>query len=188
MDRDDEEPTTGDGGTDGRADVPDVTGDGGTPAPTTAVADPAPHRRRLPELSDTWARVIMAVLIVGALVGIVFTVRNAATGNDATSESKPAYVDRLIPASGSDVLRQASVGIDVAAGYDGYLIVNNKVIRTAADGLVKDLGTGLIQFTPAPGRKVEQLEAQQNCVQAMVWKQSEGEKTAKPVVWCFNAT
>jgi hypothetical protein len=130
----------------------------------------------------------MGLLLVGALVGLVLTVRLATTGNDSTSESLPEFVDRLIPASGSEVLRQAGVGIDVAAGHDGYLIINGTEIRTAEDGLVKDLGTGLIQFVPGPGKPVEALDPEKNCALALVWKQSEGEDTAQPVSWCFTAS
>ena len=167
--------------------------DGDPPRPadgavaTTDVPDATAGRRRF-HLSDAWARVIMVVLVLGALFGLVLTVKNATTGNDATSESKPDYVDRLIPASGSEVLRQAAVGVDVAAGYDAYLIINGTTVRSPKDGLSKDLGTGLIQYTPGPGRPVEELNAEKNCVLAMVWKQAEGEKTAKPVSWCFTAS
>jgi hypothetical protein len=153
------------------------------PDPASA---PGPRTRR--ELPDWARRTIMGVLLVGALVGLVFTVKAATTGNDSTSSSKPEFVDRLIPESGSEVLRQSGVGIDVAAGYDAYLIINGKEIRTAKDGLVKDLGTGLLQFTPGPGKPVEALDAERNCALALVWKQSEGEKTAKPVSWCFTAS
>ena len=118
-------------------------------------------------------------MVLGALIGLVLTFQAATTGNDRTSESKPEFVDRLIPESGAEVLRQSGVGIDVAAGYDAYLIINGTEIRTAEDGLIKDLGTGLIQFIPGEGRPVTALNPERNCALAMVWKQSEGEKTAQ---------
>ena len=130
----------------------------------------------------------MAAVLIGALVLLVVAFRLAVTGQDNTSESLPDFVDRLIPTSGAEVLRQSSVGIDVANGYDGYLVINGVTIATAQDGLVKELGTGLIQFTPGPGRPIESLDADRNCVVAMVWKASEGQGSAKPVSWCFTAT
>ena len=166
-------------------DDPTPSGDPPEPGPATSTAD-VPRPRR--QLSDGVRRLIMGVLLVGALVGLVLTVRLATTGNDSTSESLPEFVDRLIPASGSEVLRQAGVGIDVAAGYDASLIINGTEIRTAEDGLVKDLGTGLIQFVPGPGKPVEALNPEKNCALALVWKQSEGEDTAQPVSWCFTAS
>ena len=130
----------------------------------------------------------MGVGLLVACVLLVVAFRMAVTGDDKTSESLPDSVDRLIPTSGSSVLRQATVGIDVAAGYDGYLVINGTAVRTAKDGVIKDLGTGLIQYQPGPGRPVESLNADKNCVIAYVWKQADGEGTAKPVSWCFNAT
>lgn len=142
------------------------------------------HRRR----NDIVRRVVITVLIVGALVGIFVTGRMAITGGDETSGALPDSVDRLIPASGSEVLRQSQVGIDVADGYDAYLQINGVDVRTAEDGLIKDLGTGLILFQPGPGRPVEELEANQNCVVAFVYDQLEGPNSATPVSWCFQAT
>jgi hypothetical protein len=129
----------------------------------------------------------MILLLLGALAGLVVTVTLATTGNDATSDATPDFVDRLVPASGSEVLRQASVGIDVANGYDATLIINGEEIRTAEDGLIKDGGSGLITFTPGEGRPVESLQSERNCVTALVWKTTDGEQSAVPVSWCFNA-
>lgn len=133
-------------------------------------------------------RIIIAVLIVGSIVGIFFTGRAAITGGDEASGALPDSVDRLIPASGAEVLRQSQVGIDVADGFDAYLQVNGVEIRDAEDGLIKDLGTGLILFQPGPDRPVESLNPNQNCVVAFVYDQLEGPTAAQPVTWCFQAT
>ena len=117
----------------------------------------------------------------------------AVTGTGSTSDALPDSVERLIPASGAQALRQAQVGIDVADGYDAYLQINGVTVRSAAEGLIKD-GTGLVQFQPgpptptAPDRSIETLNQGQNCITAFVWDQTEGEATAEPVAWCFNAT
>lgn len=155
---------------------------------TVTPSDPNAFRRPRRELSDRWASVIMALLIIGALAGIVVSVMIARTGDDRTSEVLPESVDRLIPTSGSEILAQATVGIDVKEGYAAYLIVDGKEIRSAADGLVSQTGTGLVQFTPAEGRPVTKLPSGRNCVTAMVWKVAESPKTAKPVNWCFHVT
>ncbi len=147
-----------------------------------------PGRRPRRELPDRWAYTIMAVLVVAAVAGIVVAVMLASTGADRTSEVLPDYVDRLIPTSGSEILAQATVGIDVKEGYDAYLIVDGKEIRTQADGLVRQTGTGLVQFTPGDGRPVTRLDSGRNCMTAMVWKSTEGRTTAKPVNWCFKVT
>lgn len=140
------------------------------------------------ENRDLARRVVWIVLILGALVGIFFTGKAATTGLDSASGSLPDQVDRLIPESGAEVLRQSQVGIDVAAGYDAYLIINGVEVRSAQDGLIRDLGTGLVLLQPGPGKAIEVLNEGRNCVIAMVWDQLENEKSAVPVSWCFNAT
>jgi hypothetical protein len=140
------------------------------------------------QLGDVPRRIIITVLVVGAVAGIFFTGRMAITGGNESSGSLPESVDRLIPASGSEVLRQSQVGIDVADGYDAYLQINGVEVRTAEDGLIKDLGTGLILFQPGPDRPVEELNPNENCIVAFVFDQLEGPTSAQPVSWCFQAT
>lgn len=152
----------------------------------TAAAPPARKERR--ELPDRWAYSIMALLIVGSLVGIVVAVMLASTGGDRTSEVLPEYVDRLEPTSGSHILSQSTVGVDVAEGYDAYLIIDGKEIKTQADGLIRQPNKGIVQYTPGEGRPVESLPSGRNCVTAMVWEITDGPKTAKPTNWCFEVT
>lgn len=137
---------------------------------------------------DAIRRAVWIVLILGALVGIFFTGKAATTGLNSTSDALPEQVDRLLPASGSEVLRQSQVGIDVADGYDAYLIINGIEIRGPEDGLIRELGTGQILYQPGPGKPIEVLNEGRNCVVAMVWKQIENSKNAAPVSWCFDAT
>ncbi len=151
-----------------------------TPAPTSS--PPTRNRGR-----DIARRVILTLLIVGSLVGLFFTGKAAVTGGNEASNALPEVVDRVIPPSGASVPRQSQVGIDVTDGHDAYLQINGVEVRTAEEGLVKDLGTGLVQFQPGPGRPVEELNPGQNCVVAFVFSQIDGPDTAQPVSWCFEA-
>jgi hypothetical protein len=153
----------------------------------TSRAEPAvapSHTRR--ELSPPTRNAIAAVLILAALAGLVLTVQAAVTGDDDTSRALPDSVERLLPESGSEVLTQSTVGVDLAVGYDAYLIINGTEIRDEEGGLFKDMGTGLVTYQPGAG-EIEELEAEKNCVIAMVWDQTEGPKFADPVSWCFTA-
>jgi hypothetical protein len=131
--------------------------------------------------------VIITVLILGALVGIGLTGRAAVTGSDSSSGDLPDSVERLVPAPDGEVPRQSAVGLDLAEGFDAYLAINGVTVRTVEDGLIKDLGTGLIRFQPAPGLPIEELDTDRNCVVAFVWDRLEDESTAAPVSWCFGA-
>lgn len=147
--------------------------------------NPAPGRA---SGRDVLRRVVILVAIVGSLVGLFFTGRAAQTGLGSTSAILPPTVNRLIPESGAEVPRQSQVGIDVADGHDAYLIINGVEVRSEDEGLIRDLGTGLVLFQPGAGKVVEGLNGGRNCVVAMVWKQLDGPSTAEPVSWCFDAT
>lgn len=138
-------------------------------------------------MSPALRNAVAAMLVAVALVGLYFTFRAAVTGDSNTSQALPDSVDRLIPASGDEVLTQSEVGVDLATGFDAYLIVNGTEIRSESDGLTRDLGLGLVKFQPGSGKPVESLNPERNCVIAMVWPQAEGEEAAEPVSWCFNA-
>lgn len=161
---------------------------GEDPGEESRTGESSGPRRARRELSDRWAYTIMALLVLVAVAGIVVAVMVASTGGDRASETLPESVERLIPASGSEILAQSTVGIDVAQGYDAYLIVDGNEISEGTDGLVRQTGTGLVQFTPGEGRPVTELPSGRNCMTAMVWKATDGQNTAKPVNWCFDVT
>ncbi|MFN8053125.1 MAG: hypothetical protein U0Q22_16890 [Acidimicrobiales bacterium] len=134
------------------------------------------------------------LLLVAAMVGIlVYVNNNAITGSDEASLSKPSYVERLIPASGTEVLSQSTVGIDLVDGYDAYLVINGKkitndVTETDQDGLRKAPSLGTVEYDPAPGRRIPKLDSPRQCVDAFVWKKLDGPATAKQVNWCFRVS
>jgi len=134
-------------------------------------------------------------VLLGLAVGFgAYAVGNSVTGSDNVSTSLPDSVERLIPTSGSEVLKQSEVGVDLALGYDAYLIINGVEIRDVSS---RDNGDGLtrvltpdgytVTYVPGPGKRVEQLEPELNQITAMVWRQESGPETAVPVFWTFNA-
>jgi len=165
----------------------DETDTGGT----GAEAGPAPGDTLL---DNRWfRRGLIAALLGVALIAGTYACNNDVSGNDNVSLSKPfPFVERLIPTSGAEVLRQSQVGIVVSVGYDAYLIINGVEIRDVTtkpggDGLNKTLSVGLITYTPGPGKRIPKLLPEKNQVTAMVWKQQDGPQTAQPVYWTFNA-
>ncbi len=159
------------------------------PSETGADAAPVPQRRAPRfRVSDATRRALLTVLILSALAGLFFVGRFAQTGTESTATALPESVERVAPPSGSEVLRQASVEIIVAPGHDAVLQINGVRIETAEDGLIKDLGSGLIRYQPAPGLPIESLESGSNTVVAEVWDQTQGRGSAQTVVWSFEAT
>jgi hypothetical protein len=109
-------------------------------------------------------------------------------------------IEALIPAPGSEVLRQSQVGVDLAPGFEAELVINGvqippdelNVLRDADDpqqsaSQTGAFGTTINRFTyqPLEGRAVPELQGDENCVVATFWA------TADPtnidtVEWCFN--
>lgn len=145
-----------------------------------------------------YAPKIAILAIVAALVGLVFVANSATTGSEAASQSLPDEVDRLIPVSGGTILRQETIGIDVADGYTASLIVNGVAITNpiqyregseelVQDGLVINAETGTITYTPRKDGLVERFETGENCVEANVWKADAEPNSGRTVNWCFSA-
>ena len=132
-------------------------------------------------------RLLIAVLLVGAAVALFAGVR-ATDGGDDDAGPSADIVERLIPRTGDEVLRQAELGVDLAPGYDGTLIVNGVEIPAEEQRRVPEQNQ--VFFTPADGKVVERLNAGRNCAAALVWKASEGRGSAndRTFTWCFEAT
>lgn len=145
-----------------------------------------------------YAPKIAILAIIVALVALIVVANSATTGSSAASQSLPDEVDRLIPVSGGTILRQATVGIDVADGYTASLTIDGVTIaepiefaegtgKLANDGLVINRETGVYTYTPRPGGLVERFETGRNCVAANVWKTDADPTGGRNVTWCFSA-
>ncbi|HLU42329.1 MAG TPA: hypothetical protein VKZ55_08035 [Microthrixaceae bacterium] len=149
-------------------------------------SDTTPARAPRRRMGAVTRRVVTTLLVLGSLAGLVVTVSLAQTGSDAAG-NLPDSVEQVMPVAGAEVPRQSLIGIDVATGHDAYLVINGIEVRSTDDGLIKDLGTGLIQFQPGPGTPVDSLEPGRNCVVANVWDRIVGEESTSAVSWCFDA-
>lgn len=138
-------------------------------------------------------KALLGVLLVAMIAIVVYVYDNSVTGPDQASLSKPEYVERLIPASGTEVLRQSTIGVDLKEGYDAYLVVNGVTIDNVAnedddDGLRKAPSLGTVEYVPGPGHRIKELQSPRQCVDAWVWKKLDGPTTATQVNWCFEVT
>jgi predicted RNA-binding Zn-ribbon protein involved in translation (DUF1610 family) len=136
-------------------------------------------------MSEGRYRLLIAVLVVGAFAALYAGVRATDTGQD--DPVSPDVVEHLVPGEGDEVIRQAELGIDLAPGYEGALVVNGLEIPTDELRLVPEQNQ--VFFTPGEGKAVEELHAGPNCVEAVVWRSSQGRGTAndKSIPWCFEA-
>lgn len=140
-------------------------------------------------------KILLYALAATGIALAVFVYNNAVTGPDQTSLATKPYVDRLIPASGSQALPQSTVGIDLKPEYDAFLVINGTRIQNSIsesdpnpDGLRKAPTLGLIEYTPGTGKRVERLTTPRTCVDAWVWKKVDGSANAEQISWCFNVS
>ena len=136
---------------------------------------------------------IIAGLIVAtaAVLSVVAYLRASDARNDSITSTggTSEIVEELIPPRGSQALQQATVGIDLASGWQGALRIDGKEIPedqlSGASGA--DQALNRIEFTPGSGKVIETLPPGQLCVQAVVWEPSAGrEAGTRTVSWCFE--
>jgi hypothetical protein len=137
-------------------------------------------------MSERRHRLLIAVLVACAAVAMYLGVRATETG-DGEPASASTVVEHFIPGEGDEVIRQAELGVDLAPGYEGTLVINGVEIPTDDLRLVPEQNQ--VFFTPGEGKAVERLLAGPNCALALVWKSSQGRGTANDLsfTWCFEA-
>jgi hypothetical protein len=162
-----------------------------------AVAPTGRRKRRL----DPRTLLVSAGFAVGLiLVAHAFT--SARTGSDGQGVKNPA-IDRLIPSPDDLVLRQSEVGIDLATGYTGQLIIDGQALPTQevvaanspSPGTVDRIldvrfdraeNTLLYQPLDVPGAPIKQFDPGQHTITARFWRLDEGEDTAHQYTWSFR--
>ena len=143
------------------------------------MADTSPYSTRF--------RVIAALVFALAVALLVIAIIGLDEGNEdpVLQGGDRAVVENLIPRRNAQVPQQSSVGIDVVTGWEGTLVVDG--IEIPRDQLVLTPEIGLIEFTPAPGTAVEELDPGQNCVSAIIWRISDGRGVDdRTIPWCFE--
>lgn len=129
-------------------------------------------------------RLIYSALLAVAVAGLVIAVSNGRTSPTAAADRNDA-IEAIVPPEGGDVLRQSTVGVVVAPGYQASLTVNG--ITIPADELTGDRGLGQFYFTPGEGRTLASLAGGQNCVIATYWPAAAGPEQSETIRWCFSA-
>jgi hypothetical protein len=136
------------------------------------------------------------------LVLVIYAFTSARVGSDAQGVKNPA-IERLIPSQDDLVLRQSEVGIDLATGYTGELIIDGQTLVTrevvasdaATPGVVKRivdvrfdpaLNTLLYQPIDLPGAPIPEFDPGEHTITARFWKLDEGEDTARQYTWTFK--
>src|SRR5690606_19275462 len=131
--------------------------------------------------------VVVALLVAAA----AFTAGILATRTDedppVTVSGRPDVVEHVIPRDGSAIQRQTEIGIDLAPGYEGRLVIYGIEIPEDELRLVPEQNQ--VFFTAGEGKAVEELQAGRTCVTAVAWRTQDGRGTRdQRIEWCFEVT
>jgi hypothetical protein len=120
---------------------------------------------------------LVAAVVAGAVAVLVVV------GEGGSPSQAGGGVEALIPSDDSQILQQATVGIDLAPGYQAELSVNG--VPLPLDQVVVERGLNTVTFTPGPGRAYERWPAGETCLTAHLWP-VENPTAVDVRTWCFT--
>ena len=146
----------------------------------------------------------MTLIAAAALGMVVLGFMSATTGDASTTINDPA-VERVIPHPGDLVLRQSEVGIDLAPGYRGVLVIDGQELPTfditandkVAPGTVLgqildtkyDPGQSTLLFSPQVGSTIEAFSPGRHKITAFYWRAGvESRDQAHETTWFFSVS
>ncbi len=136
---------------------------------------------------STRFKIVAAAVLTVALAMLAYGCSTLSNGNKdpVLSSGDAKIVENLIPRRNSQVPQQSDIGIDLAPGWTGTLVLNG--VEIPKDQLQTTPQIGVIEFTPGKGKAVEQFRGGQNCVKAIIWRLSDGQGVAdRTIPWCFD--
>ncbi len=150
-------------------------------------------------------KLLLASFVISCgIVLVVLGVSRSVTGRD--QQQLPVAIESVDPLRGAaQVLQQASVFVDLKAGYDAVLILNGVelplvnldgsgagVLPKPGDQValppaaVLEPGNNTITYTPVEGGPVEAFDTGINTAEVIYWKALEGRTRARSYTWTFT--
>ncbi len=135
---------------------------------------------RIATMPTAVRRSIIAVLLI-IVAGSLFGLTRLSSG---PSQPVNSIVESTDPKDGDKILQQGQITVDLLAGWDGTLSIDQRPIPD--DQLVKVREQGLIKFQPGPGKAFEYFPAGQNCMTLTYWQTLTGPDQSFTKQWCFT--
>jgi hypothetical protein len=152
-------------------------------------------------------RVVIALILLGAVLILVVTQRSSADSEGGGSPCNNPSVVAWDPCPGDRILRQAQVGVELDQGYDGRITVNGiEVPETQMQGAIvpgtdayealtaeeRALGPrpnnkNVVKFQPGEGKVVEEFNGQVR-IHIRFWPEAEGEDAAQELNYTVFVT
>lgn len=154
-------------------------------------AQPASARPVTPVYS-TRLKILVAVVVTAAVGAFVLAYLGSAASDDDSIVSSGAtseFVEGLTPPSGSQVLQQSTVAIDLAPGWEATLDEIGGRSIPEEDLVVRSnrQQPDTVEFTPGPDKALDALPAGRVCARATVWQVALGpEESSRRISWCFS--
>lgn len=156
------------------------------------------NRFRRPNFKLLLASFVIALCIVA----IGFALSLAVTGDEGAR--LPKYIERIEPVAGAtQTPAQASVIVDLVAGYQGVLIIDGLELETVDLNALRDptkpgqqitlppttvyeSGNATLTFDPSPESSISSFSQGQHVVQVVYWETVEGRGSARVYSWTFE--
>lgn len=134
-------------------------------------------------------RIVVTLAVTTAALALFTGIRHTKTEDPSPVivNGRPDVVEHVIPAQDAEVLQQSEIGIDLAPGYEGLLVLDGSPIPTKELRRVPQQNQ--VFFAPGPGRTFTALPSGKNCVIAVVWQSARGRGPGDlSFRWCFDVT
>jgi hypothetical protein len=130
-----------------------------------------------------WQRALGGLAVIAAVVALVVVFTSS--GDDSRPISRfPSAVQRVVPAEGQLVVRQARVGIVLEQGFEAELVVDD--IPIPKDQMIVNEALGEYLYQPGEGQEIEAFQEGQRCVTAVITNRVHPEEDPPDPTWCFN--
>jgi len=124
-------------------------------------------------------RVVITALLAVAVVGVVFAFSHGRREPPQGS----GVIAQVMPPGGDLDLRQVTVGVKLAAGYTGDLVVDG--MQVPEDELHREPALYQITLQPRPGGQFN-LGPGRHCASVTYWPIASPSDKRPSAPWCFN--
>jgi hypothetical protein len=124
-------------------------------------------------------RIVLTLLVAGAVVGLAV----GFSGSRRPTTPTTSAVQETFPPSGDLDLRQATVGVKLAAGYTGDLFVDRAQVPD--DEIHREPALYQITLQPRPGGQFN-LGPGRHCATVRYWLLAQPDDKRDSPPWCFT--
>lgn len=129
------------------------------------------------------ARIAVALLVAGCLVGVVW---GFGSGANQTGKPLPKEIEMVDPVQNAlTVPSQSSITVDLKFGYDAALLLDG--VEIPLDQTTYEKATAVLRFTPGPGKDLRELPGGLRSATVVYWPVTgDRETNGQAFSWTFS--